>query len=302
MAKLKASLLSLGASGTIGDAVTFQKRGGTDFVRKKPEPFDPKTLAQIYHRWLYQDYIAWWHDQTAATKTLWETNARPYHMTGFAYWMKTKLATLPDIALGMHLDERSGAVATDFSKNANHGTIVGASHVPGMIDYGLLLDSNDDYVTIPDHASLNFTHDLTLMARVKITDITDDFCIISKYDHTLKQGYGLIYYDFQIAFRVYSAGAHQQILKVDNTIQDKWVRLAATQSATHRKLYMDGEEIASSAVTFDIDPCAHNLILGAGAWAPTAYDMPGYLDEPRIYNRALTANDQKRHAERGYPQ
>jgi hypothetical protein len=84
----------------------------------------------------------------------------------------------------------------------------------------------------------------------------------------------------------------------------RWVHLAATyphpsgnpaDANSFAKLYLNGIEVASGPWRFSNgDPCAP-LIIG-NSWSETVWPMSpeafyGYLDEPRIYNRALTADE-----------
>lgn len=71
MAKPKKPLLSLGARGTIGDSLTFQKRGRGTIAREKPIPKDPKSEAQLAWRQVYRDAVAAWRALTAQEKEAW---------------------------------------------------------------------------------------------------------------------------------------------------------------------------------------------------------------------------------------
>lgn len=58
MAKLKAPLLSLGASGAIGKTLVFFDWKGLNVVREYVIPTDPNTTAQSTHRALLTDMVA----------------------------------------------------------------------------------------------------------------------------------------------------------------------------------------------------------------------------------------------------
>lgn len=71
MSKLKSPFLSFGARGTIGDSMTFQKRGRGHFARQKPIPADPKSPAQLAQRQRYKDAVAAWHALSPEEKEAW---------------------------------------------------------------------------------------------------------------------------------------------------------------------------------------------------------------------------------------
>lgn len=73
MAKLKAPLLSLGASGAIGKALVFFPWKGINAVREYVVPANPKTAGQIAQRGHLEDAVDEWHgaDYTASDVTAW---------------------------------------------------------------------------------------------------------------------------------------------------------------------------------------------------------------------------------------
>ena len=113
MTKTKASLLGFEASGTIADAITFQKRKGTKFARQKPIPTDPKSLAQMSWRHMYQKAVALWHALSKTEKQEWESLARSRHMTGFAWFMSQCLKPNPGIYLPLQGGTMQGDIHMD---------------------------------------------------------------------------------------------------------------------------------------------------------------------------------------------
>jgi len=154
MPNLKSPLLSLGASGTLGQAITFTKRRGQNIAEKKPELPYFLTLPVQYQRWLYQDYSYLWSEQSQATKDIYRSAGVRFHLTAFQYWMKYQLTNLPDIGGMWHLDEKGGAIAHDYSRNENHGTIVGCTPGTGAIDGAQGFDGINNYINCGNHVSL----------------------------------------------------------------------------------------------------------------------------------------------------
>lgn len=115
MAKLKKPLLSLGARGGLGKAISFVKRGGRSIAEKKPEIPDARTLAQLSWRHMYQKAVALWHALSPAEKQEWESLARPKHMTGFAWFVSQALKPNP----GLYLPLQGGKMAGDIDMDGN---------------------------------------------------------------------------------------------------------------------------------------------------------------------------------------
>lgn len=301
MPKLKAPLLSLGAHGTLADTLTFQKRAGGTMARQKPTPTYRRTLPQAYQRWLYEDYVAYWNDQSAATKQTWETNARPYHMTGFAYWMKYHLTNLPDIAAWWRLDKLPGSTAIDFSKNLNHGTIYGPLYVPGQIGDCLSFDGIDDYLEIPSSPSLNITGSISIEFDLYPHSFPGRQQI---YDKRLL----LQYWSFintggtYVRFSINNGGVEKWILG-SAIAADLWYHIVYTFNAiTHiAKVFYNGDLDADKDLgVAAIDTGTGTLILGNFQPAPDR-NIDALIDNFIIYNRVLTPSDIKRHSERRYP-
>lgn len=301
MAKASQPLFSFKATGSLADSLTFQRRARSTLARQKPTPTNPKTLPQTYQRWLYQDYAAWWNTLTATVKEQWESDARRLRITGFNYWMRTRLNLLPDLVGSWHLDERSGNVAVDSSKNGNNGVIYGATKVAGVIDNALSFDGIDDYVNIPHSDTLHITTDqLTLEAFAYWRSLVGARAIIEKCQWGTG-GYRLGSDGTRPFTQLYiPVGAGGSVYGTPNSITtDKWYHIACTYDGTTLKLYIDGLLNNQVATSGNIGSTITPLKLGrysAGVW-----QHYGYIDHPLITNRTLTPADVKRHSERRYP-
>lgn len=184
MAKVSKPLLSLDAHGTLADTITYSRQPAGTIAREKPVPADRLTLLQLYHRWLYQDYAAYWQTLTSAQKAAYRTAGSRYHRPAFAQFLKTFLKTQPDIAGIWHLDERFSSIALDSSKKGNYGSIIGALHVPAVIDYGLWFDGINDNVNLGKSTDHDLTTALTLEAYIYMDALPSEadrsMCILDK--------------------------------------------------------------------------------------------------------------------------
>ena len=116
MAKIRIPLLSLGATKTIGKALTFVRRRGQNIAEVKPEIPDAKTLVQLSWRHMFQKAIALWHALSAAEKQEWESLARPKHMTGYAWFISQALKPNP----GLYLPLQGGTMQGTIEMDDNH--------------------------------------------------------------------------------------------------------------------------------------------------------------------------------------
>ncbi|MBA7589483.1 hypothetical protein ES708_31568 [subsurface metagenome] len=93
MAKPKSPLLSLGARGSIGNTLTFQKRGRLTIARQKPIPTDPKSPAQLAQRQRYKDAVDAWHALTPEEKEAWRGVCPG--LTAYQCFMSSELKYVP---------------------------------------------------------------------------------------------------------------------------------------------------------------------------------------------------------------
>lgn len=82
MARVTGPLMSMGASGTVGKALTFGKWKGRAWVREWFTPENPKTPKQVNVRTALTLLIAAWQGENQATWDAWNSYAEPFNMAG----------------------------------------------------------------------------------------------------------------------------------------------------------------------------------------------------------------------------
>lgn len=300
MGKPKAPLLSLGAQGTLGDAVTFTRRRGTNIIQEKPVPTYRRTLAQVYQRWLYEDYAYLWTQQSEATKRAYAASGSREHLTGFQYWMKYNLTNLPDIAGWWKLDREAGGITTDSSRNGNDGVIIGASPVTGLIADGLSFDGINDWVNCGNDPSLNITtEDFTIECLLNPPGLQNNtwisrFAVADGYICTLTA-------DGFVRARLTTSGVSLRFWAAAGyTAADfgQFRHFAWRKRGTVGSILKDGVDITTftnvlqpmnpAVIDFGISPN------GPWGWAT------GLMDNLIVYTRALDDTEILRHSERRY--
>ncbi len=186
--------------------------------------------------------------------------------------------------------------ALDSSGNANHGDLMGdADFEPGKFDQALSLDGDGDCVEVADSATLDITDELTIEAWVR-TDVdmgtNPQMQIVDKGEHQYGSGYMLMIYNGNLYGRVNKSSATAVIHQYPN--DGEWHHVAYTFKSGEQKLYIDGQEVASNGGTATITENSQPLLIGKGVDRPQ-YCWNGLIDEVRIWNKALDAEELGRH-------
>jgi len=93
------------------------RRSGPDTIAENtPKPKDARTPAQLAWRPMYQACAALWHTLSAAEKAQWESQARPKHMIGYAWFMSQCLRPNPGIYLPLAGGTMKGDIDVDSHK------------------------------------------------------------------------------------------------------------------------------------------------------------------------------------------
>jgi hypothetical protein len=188
-------------------------------------------------------------------------------------------------------DEDAGSTVKDASGKGNHGEIQGAQRTTqGRFGKALLFDGVNDWVTVPDSDSLDLDTGMTIEAWVYPTTTLSSWRDVV----TKEQSGGAVYYlaantdSNKPANGVY-IGAEQILYAGDRLEPNKWTHVAATYDGATQRLYVDGTEVGSQPMS---GPIQHsNGVLRIGGSSIWGEHFPGYIDEVRIYDRALTGDE-----------
>jgi len=185
-----------------------------------------------------------------------------------------------------------GTTVYDRSNFGNHGTIYGA--VWQTLPSGksaLSFDGVDDYVEVPDSASLkNITDKVTIIVWINPKSYTDadgkESVIVAKvYQYWL-----MLTSDGGFRFRVYD-GTVRFFESPSGIVElNKWQMLAVSFDRPNVKLFRNGEVVRESS-TFDYAATPNDEPFRIASWDPVGYIVNGTIDEVRIYNRALSEEE-----------
>jgi len=193
-------------------------------------------------------------------------------------------------------DEGQGLIAYDSAGN-NDGTIYRAEWTTGIIDGALDFDGVDDYVSVPDDSSLDFTSGQSFSVatwfRIEAGDASGQ-PILQKYSNSNRSGYALFgnsgSVSGRIAFVTWGTG---EIFVLDegeyNDGNWHYAVGVRNQYSGIIQLYINGVEVDTNNEPTRSLANSANLSIGTN-WTGNS-DYHGKIDDVRIYNRALSAEE-----------
>ncbi len=198
-----------------------------------------------------------------------------------------------------NLDEGTGTTAFDLSGKGHNGTVMnGPTWTTGYFGGALNLNASGaagtgtHYVDCGNHADFNLTSQVTVSAWVYPARAADTGheCYVTKGDmtYTLKEANT----NGNVEFNIYSGGWHTATLTGRTASNNNtWYHLAGTFDGTNIKIYLNGTLSATTAFTGPIATSATNVNIGRDADSGGRRYYRGRIDDVRIFNRALTADE-----------
>jgi len=195
-------------------------------------------------------------------------------------------------------NEGTGSVAKDSSPEGNDGTIHGASWTNDeQRRMCLYFDGSDDYVNCGNNDSLNIPKNFSWSAWFYVRDITGDHiqCIISKVyiSNALYNYLGILDSDRTLHFRLWN-NSFIEIGNARTSINPgQWYHAVGVYDSDAVKLYVNGElkhSNTNSGFGDDIGGLTSPVHIGSLEHYDRFY-FNGVIDEVRIYNRALSAEE-----------
>jgi len=190
-----------------------------------------------------------------------------------------------------HLGETVGGSGSikDSTSNSNNGTTYGNPTLgaAGPIDNAINFDGVDDYISIPNSASLQLTSSLTIEAWIKL----DSFGSGSEVDAILRKGeanpndYQLAGENQQLALMI-EENDDQGLNSVSSLSSTAWYYVTGTWNGSTRKVYLNGSENGSGSKTGSITPDTRAIYIGGRSGADLS---DGIIDEVRASNTTRSA-------------
>jgi hypothetical protein len=209
------------------------------------------------------------------------------------YYPKPRLHD-KSLVLYLPFDKDDGSYARDRSGYNNHGTIYGAISVAGIVGKALSFDGVDDYVWIPHDASQDLKTALSLAVWVYRAEAITGWIINKNYDSSGNTQYGF-YIDSYNNIQFVLNGAVRVGYGIN--ILGRWARIVCTWDGSTARIYVDGQLKTSASYSATLTSQPYAITVGCRkttGGVAGAYFHKGLIDEVRIYNRALTAEEIRR--------
>lgn len=197
------------------------------------------------------------------------------------------------------LDENTGTSASDASTNGSTGTLTnGPTWTTGQIGSAVDFDGTNDHISVPGSSALNVTRQITLSTwfRPDVLPSYGNEKYFFRNDVSGSQYYsfrldGGPSGDYQLWFTPGSGGDHNGSETFSLTASS-WYHAAVTHDSTSGKVsfYINGQLVSTSTDTVTGGYISGTGTLYIGSAASSAY-FNGALDEARIYNRTLSADE-----------
>jgi hypothetical protein len=192
-----------------------------------------------------------------------------------------------------NLDQGSGTIAYDSSGYSNHGTVYGASWASGKVSGALKFDGVNDYVDCGNDETLDPTQAVTIEAWVifnQLPSVAKHFMAIAG-----KSGGGTdldLQAETDNRFKFF-IGPGDPNVAVSNTVVEtgKWYHIAGTYQANNFiKIYVNGVLEKTTSIKIARNTNSNKFCIGkSGVWPGRFFN--GIIDEVKIYNRALSAEE-----------
>jgi hypothetical protein len=202
-----------------------------------------------------------------------------------------------DLAGRWPLDEGTGTTTADTSGHGDTGLLSGgATWVPGHAGDALAFDGATGQVRIPDNTALEPAN-LTVNAWVKDSASPGSYAyLLAKGAQGCHGASWALYTGPSGGLEFYVSDSSMSALTVSPDAgsgiwNGAWHQVTGSFDGTTVRLYVDGTQIGSGTTT--IDPIGYGLTttndLYLGAYPGcTGFDYNGSIDQPEIFNQALT--------------
>ena len=195
------------------------------------------------------------------------------------------------------LDEITGTTAIDSSVFGHTGTLNGGitfdtnSYEEARVGTGLMFDGTDDHISVPSTPALEVTQAITVSAWIKgdVWGVGGHTNVIVRKEYPPKN-YQVTIKDGKVGFGL--DASDPDVFLGDTVLNvDTWYHVACTWDGTNAIIYVNGVMDHASAFYYaaPITAASGNLFIGGPASGTDYFD--GILDDVRLYNRALCADE-----------
>jgi hypothetical protein len=200
----------------------------------------------------------------------------------------------PGLVAAYNFDSDAGGAIPDRSGHGNGGVCSPGSTCPRFDPGGHTLGAYDfagsgNYVALSNESSFDFTTRFSATFWMKTSAFTNRYeALVAKGDSAWSVDRSRS--ENVLSFTTWSSAAPDELVGSTPVADGQWHHVAVVYDGTSKRLYVDGQLDASSSYSFPVDTNNLNVRLGANEqYEPGQYG--GHLDDVRIYDRALSAQE-----------
>lgn len=212
--------------------------------------------------------------------------------TTYIYNWKLNGVSLTDLNMPFNTEDNNSC--TDYSGDANHGTLNGANWTPdGKIGGCYYLDGSSEYITM-DLPNVFYdipNNDFTVSIWVKSDDITADNAVVLMASADNNNFFKIFIQGSEIHVGLCVNGIKDAV-RTENLTSNEWYHIVAVWDASENLIlvYWNGEggvdRILPGYRNFAMGSGVDLLEIGHGTASSKFWD--GFLDELIVYNKALS--------------
>ena len=184
----------------------------------------------------------------------------------------------------------STAKTIDVSSYANNGTISGATYAAGEFGNALSFNGTSSYVNCGTGASLNVGNAITIEAWIYPKATTEQKIVDKRGTWQSLNGYSFFTQSGKLYFEYGNGSTYAQLGNTGGVKTNAWQHVAVTLSGSTLTWYINGKSAGTAAGIAGIAAGTSNLAIGKSISRNGQY-FKGSIDEVRVYNRALSANE-----------
>lgn len=199
-------------------------------------------------------------------------------------------ATDPDLVGWWRADRADAREASDVTGKGHPARAVEGALVIETVDgrRGFRFARDSKGMTAGADAAFDFTADFTVALRAKVADGNGDVVLLSKVDPSVSGGWAIVH-GLRGLGGIGFVAAPQVLVPTPVKATDAWVHVAVTFRERDFLLYVDGKPIGTADLDVVPPPAKAGLLFGT---SPSGRGgMDGWLDDIRIYHRALTEQE-----------
>lgn len=198
-----------------------------------------------------------------------------------------------NLAVYYKFDSLSGTSATDSSGNGNTGTLSNATFVPNGKYFGAYSSTNtSSTVTVASSASLSMTS-FTIATWAYFKGVSAQQYFAERGVTTASNNY-YFYWTTGTGYvcGFYDGTGYRQLIVSGTPTTNTWSHFACSFNNTTKvmTMYKDGVSIGTTTLNYTPVTAASAMQVGRSG-DNTGASFTGFMDEFRLYSRALTADD-----------